>query len=129
MKFFKLSVLIILFSCFQLAAYSNNSDAAMLQQRTVTGTVVDDAGVTIPGVNVFLQGTGTGVVTDIDGKYTINVPNAEAVLVFSFVGYTTFEQVVGNQTIINVTLKEGAQELDEVIVVGYGTMRDRKSVV
>jgi len=124
MKIYKLSVFLIFLSFFQLTANAINADAdaVMLQQRTVTGTVVDDAGVALPGVNIFVKGTGTGVISDVNGKYSITVPN-DAVLVFSFVGFNTVEQVVGNQTVINLTMSEQTQELDEVIVVGYGTMR------
>ena len=123
MKFFKLSVFLIFFSFFQLAVHANDTETAILQQRTVTGTVVDDAGIPVPGATVVVTGTGVGTVTDTNGNYTINVPNNEAVLQFSFVGYLTVEQVVGNQTVISITMNEDTQQLDEVIVVGYGTMR------
>jgi len=92
----------------------------------LSGTVTDNDG-PIPGVNVMIKGTSTGVVTDINGKYTITVPNKDAVLVFSFVGYTTQELFVGDQTVINITLYEDTQEIEEVVVVGYGTM-NRKEI-
>jgi len=127
MKIYNVSILFIFFCIYQLTvntihAETKDADAVTLQQRIVTGTVVDNAGVSLPGVSVLLKGTGIGVVTDINGKYSISVPD-NAVLVFSFVGYNTVEQAVGNQTIVNVTLIEQTKELDEVIVVGYGTMR------
>jgi TonB-linked SusC/RagA family outer membrane protein len=112
--FIKLSfALVALFCCaFSLSAQIN-----------ITGTVVDASGETVPGVNITVKGSLTGAVTDMDGKYSINAPNADAVLVFSFVGYTPQEIVVGTQTAINVTLAESATELDEVVVVGYGTQK------
>ena len=89
----------------------------------VTGTVHDETGETLPGVNIRVQGTTMGTVTDINGKYSITVPNRDAVLEFSFVGFTTQEMVVQDRTIIAVTLSESAFAIDEVIVVGYGTQR------
>jgi len=77
----------------------------------------------MPGVNVVVKGTTFGQVTNANGQYTIAVPNSNAVLVFSFVGYTTQEFTVGNQTTINVSLAEDAALIEEVVVVGYGTMR------
>ena len=93
------------------------------QSITVTGTVNDDAGISMPGVNVTVKGTTVGVVTDINGKYSINVPNRDAVLVFSFVGYISQEMVVGDQRTIEVVLNESTLQIDEVVVVGYGTQR------
>ena len=93
------------------------------QSTTISGTVNDDAGIPIPGVNVTVKGTLVGVVTDIDGKYSINVPNNDAVLIFSFVGYVTQEIPVGNQRNINVSFVESTLQIDEVVVVGYGTQR------
>ena len=126
MNCFKLSVLIILFSFFQVTAFAANLDgkdeAAVMQVR-VTGTVVDADGVPIPGVTVLVKEIQQGTVTDVDGKYSINVRGEFTVLTFSFVGYSTQDIVVGNQTIIDVTLQEDTQLLDEVVVVGYGTMR------
>jgi len=95
---------------------------AVLQGITVTGTISDADG-TLPGVNVMLKGTTIGVISDIDGKYQIFVPNAEAVLQFSFVGFTTIERTVGDQNEINVFMSEDAQQIEEVVVVGYGTQK------
>ena len=92
------------------------------QGITVTGTVTDKDG-TLPGVNVTVKGTTTGIVTDFFGKYQITVPNADAVLVFSFVGYNTTEMMVGAQRVIEVVLTENAQLLDEVVVVAFGTQK------
>ena len=85
-----------------------------LQQRKVSGRVVDEAGLPVPGVTVLIKGTNIGVATDFDGSYTIIVPNSENLLVFSALGLATQEIMVGNQTVINVTLKEQVDELGEV---------------
>ena len=127
MKIYKLSILLILFCLFQLSANAidfeaKDANAAVLQIR-VTGTVTDADGVPVPGVTVLIKELQQGTVTDIDGKYSINVRGEYTVLSFSFVGFVTQDISVGNRTIINVTLLEDTQELDEVIVVGYGTMR------
>lgn len=73
------------------------SSATAMAQRTVTGTILDEFGDGLPGVTVLVKGTTTGTATDIDGKYSLNVPSNDAVLVFSFIGYKTVEQVVGNR--------------------------------
>ena len=103
---------------------TNATSAVKTAQQgiTITGTVTDN-NAPLPGVTVLLKGTTIGVATDINGKYSINVPNEEAVLHFSFVGYITTELVVGNQRIINVELKEEAQQIEEVVVIGYGVAR------
>jgi TonB-linked SusC/RagA family outer membrane protein len=90
-------------------------------QTSVSGIVTDTHGETLIGVNVQLKGTSTGTVTDIDGKFSILAPNAQSVLVFSYIGYQTRETTVGNQRTINVILSEDLQSLDEVVVVGYGS--------
>ncbi len=92
------------------------------QVITVTGTVTDN-GEPLPGVNISVKGTSIGVVSDVNGKYTINVPNAESVLLFSFVGYVTSEITVGDRREISIALSEDAKQLDEVVVVGYGTQK------
>ncbi len=93
-------------------------------QGQVTGKVVDsEEGAGIPGVNVRIKNTTTGVVTDLDGNYSINVPGPDAVLSFSFIGYILEEIEVGNRSTLNVSLTADLQQLDEVIVVGYGTQK------
>ena len=93
-----------------------------LQSKTVTGVVVDAAGVPVIGANVIVKGTTVGTITDFDGNYSLEVPE-NAVLQISYIGYLTEEVTVGNKSSINVTLKEDSQALDELVVVGYGTMR------
>ena len=92
------------------------------QTKTVTGTISDASGF-IPGVNIVAKGTTNGVVTDFDGNYEISNVTSDAVLVFSYLGYKTVEIVVGEQDVINVSMEEDTQALDEVVVVGYGTQR------
>ena len=101
----------------------NESNPVPQQQLTVTGTVIDEAGEPIPGVTVAVAETTIGVLTSINGTYTINVPSNTSVLRFSFVGYNTHEITVGNQRVINITLAEESQLLDEVVVVGYGVAK------
>ncbi len=98
------------------------------QQLSVSGIVKDKSGQPIPGVTVTIKGTSQGTVTDVNGNYTIQVPNQQAVLMFSFVGYETQEIAVGMQTQINVMLEESVQQMDEVIVTALGIKRDAKSI-
>jgi TonB-linked SusC/RagA family outer membrane protein len=93
------------------------------QSVAVSGTVSDSNGETLIGVNVQVRGTTIGTVTDVDGKYSLQASGAQSILVFSYVGYLTQEVTVGSQRTINVTLKEDLQNLEEVVVVGYGTQR------
>ncbi len=96
------------------------------QERTVTGTVVDDTGLPLPGVNIIIEGTNSGTQTDFDGRYSIRA-NANNVLVFTFVGYASEEIPVGGNSTINVTLDVDAAALDEVVVQGYRTSTKEKS--
>lgn len=95
------------------------TSAAAFAQQTVTGTVVDEFGLGLPGVSILVKGTATGTTTDIDGNYSINVPNDQATLVFSFIGYAKVEEVVGSRSVIDVNLAPDEQNLSEVIVTGY----------
>ncbi len=100
------------------------SGSMMFSQITVSG-VISDAGGPIPGVNVLIRGTANGAVSDFDGNYTIDNVAEDAILVFSYVGFKSQEIPVGGQTIINVTMQEDAAELEQVVVVGYGTVRKK----
>lgn len=91
--------------------------------ETITGTIIDDKGQPLPGATIKIKNATTGTTSDINGKYTITVPDATAVLSFSMIGFETQEITVGNSRIINVTLTETVSSLNEVIVVGYGTQR------
>ena len=99
---------------------------ACAQGRTVKGKVTSAAEGPIPGVNILLQGTVQGTMTDAGGNYTITVPGPEAVLVFSFISYTTQTITVGNQTTIDVVLAPAVSALNEVVVTGYGTQKKRE---
>lgn len=95
--------------------------------RNVSGTVTDESGSGLPGVSVVLKGTQRGTTTNAEGRFQIEVPTNNTVLVFSFVGYKTQEVTVGNQSVLNVSLKPENQSLNEVVVVGYGT-QERKNL-
>jgi TonB-linked SusC/RagA family outer membrane protein len=90
---------------------------------TVTGTVTDSNGELLPGANIIIKGTQTGVVSDVNGKYSITVPDKESVLVFSFVSFTSQEVKVGKLSTIHISLSENNREIEEVVVVGYGTQK------
>ena len=92
-------------------------------QVLVKGKVSDETGAGMPGVNIILKGTSTGTTTDSQGAYALEVPNDQSVLVFSFIGYSSQEQVVNGRTTIDVSLALSAEQLSEVVVVGYGTQR------
>ena len=88
----------------------------------IRGTVVDETGAPIPGVTVSIPGTSIGTATDLDGKYSISVPEGSE-LVFSFIGYEAQQIKVGSQSVINVTLVEEISSLNEVVVVGFGEQK------
>lgn len=90
-------------------------------QQQVTGTITDsETGETLPGVNILVEGSSTGALTNMEGEYEIQVPDEEAVLVFSFMGYKGSRIVVGNQDVINVSLVPDIAALEELVVIGYG---------
>ncbi len=93
------------------------------QQKEVHGNVKDAAGAPMPGVTIVLKGTSQGTITDMDGNYTLKNVGPGSVLVFSFVGMKSMEVMVGTQSVINVKLEADLSELEEVVVVGYGTQR------
>ena len=94
-------------------------------QRTVSGTVTDESGETVPGVNVVLKGTTTGTTTDLDGKYRLSVPEEGGTLVFSFIGLATQEVEIGARSVIEVRMGSDVQQLTEVVVIGYGSEMKR----
>jgi TonB-linked SusC/RagA family outer membrane protein len=98
-------------------------NVALAQNITVKGKVIDGGDKTpLPGVSILIKGTQSGTQTDVNGNYTLSAP-ANATLVFNFVGYAALEQAVNNQTTINVSLASSTQQLEQVVVVGYGTQR------
>lgn len=102
----------------------------MAKAQTVTGTVTDESG-PLPGATVSIKGTSTGTTTDFDGNYTINNVPADAILMYSFVGYVTQEIKVSGRNTIDVNLQTDASELEEVVLIGYGTttVRDATGAV
>ncbi len=97
--------------------------AVTSQKRTVSGTVKDIGGDPMIGVSVVLKGTVVGTITNFNGQYTIEATSNRDVLVFSYIGYESKSESVGNKTIIDVTMLEDTKMLDELVVVGYGTQR------
>lgn len=98
-------------------------ESSTQQQKSVSGKVIDSSGASLPGVSVVVKGTTTGVITDTNGNYTLSKIPENAILKFSFVGMKTEEVVIGNKTIINFTLEEADNTLDEIVAVGYGTQK------
>jgi len=92
-------------------------------QTQIKGRVLDDQGKPLPGVSIFVKGTSTSTTASNTGNFSISVPSASSVLVFTYIGFTSKEIPVRNQTEINVTLLPSAAELEQVVVVGYGTQR------
>lgn len=119
LKKMRLPLLLLLLTFLQLAVYG--------QTRQVTGTVTDETGATLPGVTVFIPGTTRGVNTDLSGKFSIEASSTDS-LHFSFIGMITQKVLVGNQTVINITLQGEVTRVDEVVVVGYGVQK-KESVV
>jgi TonB-dependent starch-binding outer membrane protein SusC len=107
---------------FLLVLFLGSALTAMAQTKTVTGTVKDQSGLGVIGAGVQEKGTNNGAITDLDGNYTITVKD-NAVLVFSSIGYATQEISVSGKTTVDVVLAEDNELLDEVVVVGYGTMK------
>ena len=99
----------------------------LAQTITVTGTVTDQDGLPIPQVSVVIEGTTTGVLADIEGKYRINVPSSEVILEFRYLGLVTQKIKVGSRTVIDVVLQPDVANLEEVVVVGYGS-QERKEI-
>jgi TonB-dependent starch-binding outer membrane protein SusC len=114
------SILTLLLLCFAMSI-------ASAQQRTVTGKVTSKAEGPLPGVNIVVQGTITGAITDINGAYSITVPGPEAVLVFSSIGFNTESITVGNLKTVDVEMVSSTAALAEVVVVGYGTQKKRET--
>lgn len=119
MKFIK-----FLFFCISFVLFSISANAQT--DMTISGTVTDDSGLPVPGATIMIKGTKNAVSSDIDGNYQIKA-NSQATLVYSYIGFTTKEEVVKGRTTINTRIYADTQSLEEVVVVGYGTQK--KSVV
>lgn len=99
----------------------------MAKDIRISGVVKDELGEPVSGANVVVKGQVLGTITDMDGRYSLNVP-AKSVLVVTFIGYKTKEVPVGKQSVINVTLSEDAELLDEVVVTALGIKREEKAL-
>ncbi|MBS9462582.1 TonB-dependent receptor [Flagellimonas sp. 389] len=97
--------------------------STIMYSQQITGTVTDPGGVPLSGATIIEKGTTNGVQADFDGNYTIIPSNDNAILVFSYIGFSNKEENVSGRTTINVTLQEDVSKLDEVVVIGYGTQR------
>ena len=97
--------------------------SVLSQDFQVSGTVSDANGISMPGVTVVVRGTTRGVSSDENGKFSISVPNDASVLQFSFIGYQTYEVTVGSLRVIDVVLDESSQQIDELIITGFGSFR------
>lgn len=106
-----------------LGLFANNKMEAQNKTTVISGLVKDDTGMPVPGVNIIEKGTKNSTSSDMDGKYSIRISGAKSELVFSFIGFETLTQTVGQKTALNVVLKNAASKLDEVVVIGYGTAR------
>lgn len=104
------------------------SNLRTTQQEPVTGKVTDKKGAALPGVSVKIKGTGTGTSTDTDGKFRIVIPDKNAVIVFSFVGFVPVERTAGTQTEINVSMAEDSVKMGEVVVTALGIKRETKTL-
>lgn len=115
-------ILLLNFLFFVCVVYSATA------QRTVSGTVTDEQGEVIPGVNVVLKGTANGTTTDLDGNYRVSIPEEGGILVFSFIGLASQEVVVGSRSVINIEMDSDVQQLTEVVVTGVGQAMDKRKV-
>ncbi|MFD2035484.1 SusC/RagA family TonB-linked outer membrane protein [Belliella marina] len=104
---------------------SENIEVKMQNDRLITGTVNDQAGQPLPGANVVVKGTSIGTVTDLEGKYVLNLSNNAKILVFSYIGYKAQEVPINNKSIIDAILEEDIASLEEAVVIGYGTTSKR----
>jgi TonB-linked SusC/RagA family outer membrane protein len=134
-----LKVIIVLlsvtvFNVFGVNAFSNvtnfelgkeTGSTVLMQQEKITGTIIDENGKPLPGVNVQIEGTTIGAIADMNGKYSIEKPIDNSVLVFSFIGYITQRIQTSGKTIIDVTILPQLTTLDEVVVTGYSTQRKK----
>nr|WP_299000187.1 TonB-dependent receptor [uncultured Allomuricauda sp.] len=100
---------------------------AMSQEKTITGTVIDQTGIPLPGVNIVVEGTSNGTQTDFDGNYSITGSVGQALL-FTYLGQKTERRVIGASNVIDLQMEEDAQALQEVVVIGYGNQEEKKII-
>lgn len=99
--------------------------AAGAQTRTITGKVMDEAGEPLIGVTILVKGSLSGTITDVDGAYSLDIPESAQILAISYVGYLTQEVEIGTRTVVDVNMEQDAIGLDEVVVIGYGTAKKK----
>lgn len=104
------------------AGVKSNKTQQVVDNRIIKGTILDATGMPVIGANVMVKGTTNGTITDMDGKFSLEV-DKNAILVVSYIGYANQEIKVGNQNTLSITMKEDAEALDELVVVGYGTVK------
>jgi hypothetical protein len=115
--------MLVFFGFLMLSASENNVD--LQEQRSISGIITDaNTGDPLPGVSILIKGTTSGVITDVDGKYTL-MAGSEDILIFSYIGYLSKELPVGEQTTINITLSPDIIGMDEVVVIGYGVQKKK----
>ena len=126
----RITMVLLLFSVIQVMAESSNVNTAervdvardrQAQEVVVNGTITDENGEPLPGVNIQIKGTTLGTISDVNGKYTIRVDGPDVTLIYSYVSYERQEILVGNQTVINIMLTPDITALEEIVVIGYGT--------
>jgi TonB-linked SusC/RagA family outer membrane protein len=129
-KFTNLLLLVSIFNMFGGKLYSLNTRinpetyaSAIAQQLIIKGTVSDENGRPLPGVNIKVEGTTIGVISDANGKYSINIPNGNVTLTYSFIGYLNQKVSAKGKTTIDITLVPSVSNLEEVVVIGYGTQK------
>ena len=128
-KFRKRPFALVLFSALLVFAASVNTNASNLQSITISGKVTGASdGTPLPGVNVLLKGSNEGTITDVNGDYSIVVNDENSILIFSYIGYFTQEITVGDQSVINVEMKDDITALDEVVVTALGIKREERSL-
>lgn len=110
-----LALLLTVTFTFDLSAQDNDS--------VITGKVIDVNGDPIPGVNIFVQNTSTGTISEFDGNYTLSIPADARIIVFSYIGFLKVEEPINNRSIIDVTLIEDTQQLEEIVVTGYSSQK------
>lgn len=113
---FQVTCFLLLFALTSLSAFAQNP-------FNVKGTITSETGEGLPGASVILKGTSTGTTTDVDGKYSLNVPDGNGTLVFTYIGYLNQEIVIGNRSQLDVKLAPNEKTLEEIVVVGYGTQK------
>jgi TonB-linked SusC/RagA family outer membrane protein len=127
MKFTTILLLMVNVSMFANNSRENSelktNKSEGVSQLSVSGKVVDVSGIPVSGASVQIKGTSIGTQTDFDGKYTIDASGESAVLIFSYLGYKTQELTIGTQTVIDVVMTEDTAQLEQVVVIGYGTKR------